>query len=130
MIIVAIHWKIKPEPDKVENFLKYWKQEVFVHDRSGLVGEFLTEAHSTAEYDWITWDLTGCEGKYKSFINIGYWDSAEKFHEQIGKYFKTSTNMEDFEYELRVRTVLNRSIGGWVTPHCRNLAPAVSYECR
>ncbi len=104
MIIVLIHWKIKPE--MVEDFLKFWKDTAVVTDRRGLVGEFLTEAHSTAEYPWVTWHLTGCEGKYRSFINVGYWDSAQEFQEQIGKYFETSTEMQKFEAERRVRTAL------------------------
>lgn len=103
MIIVAIHWKIRP--DKTDEFLRYWKEKAFIHDRSGLVGEFLTEPLSNTEHDWITWDLLGDKGKYKSFINVGYWESAEKFHEQVGKNFKNTP--EDFEYELRVRTALN-----------------------
>lgn len=110
MIIVLIHWKIKPEPNMVKEFLKFWKEAAVVSDRGGLVGEFLTEAHSTAEYGWISWQLTGCEGKYRSFINVGYWNSAEEFHAQIGKHFGTSAELKEFEAERRVRTVL--------TPKC------------
>ena len=106
MIIVLIEWKIKPEPEMVEKFLRFWKKKAVVSDRRGLIGEFLTEAHSTAEYGWITWQLTGCEGKYRSFINIGYWSSAEEFHAQVGKYFETSARLKEFEAEPRVRAVL------------------------
>jgi len=106
MIIVLIEWKIKPEPEMVEKFLRFWKKKAVVSDRRGLIGEFLTEAHSTAEYGWITWQLTGCEGKYRSFINIGYWSSAEEFHAQVGKYFETSAGLKEFEAEPRVRAVL------------------------
>ena len=104
MIIVLIHWKIKP--DKVEDFLDFWRQKAIVDNRRGLVGEFLMEAHSPAEYPWITWELTGCEGKYRSFINVGHWANSEEFHEQIGKYFETSTGTCEFEFEKRVRVVL------------------------
>ena len=106
MIIVLIEWKIKPAPEMVEKFLKFWKKKAVVSDRRGLIGEFLTEAHSTAEYGWITWQLTGCEGKYRSFINIGCWSSAEEFHAQVGKYFETSAGLKEFEAEPRVRAVL------------------------
>jgi len=106
MIIVLIEWKIKPEPEMVEKFLNSWKKEAVVSDRRGLIGEFVTEAHSTAEYGWITWQLTGCEGKYRSFINVGYWSSAEEFHAQVGKYFETSGGLKEFEAEPRVRAVL------------------------
>ena len=106
MIIVLIHWKIKPEPKMVAKFLKSWKETAVVSDRRGLIGEFLTEAHSTAEHSWITWHLTGCEGKYRSFVNVGYWSSAEEFHAQIGKHFETAAGLREFEAEPRVRTVL------------------------
>ena len=106
MIIVLIEWKIKPEPEMVEKFLRFWKKKAVVSDRRGLIGEFLTEAHSTAEYGWITWRLTVCEGKYRSFINIGYWSSAEEFHAQVGKYFETSAGLKEFEAKPRVRAVL------------------------
>ena len=66
MVIVLIQWKIKP--DSVEDFLRFWKEEAIVQDREGLVGEFLSEAHSTAEYSWINWQLTGCEQEYRSFV--------------------------------------------------------------
>ena len=107
MVIVLIQWRIKPEPDMVEEFRKFWRETAVVNDRRGLIGEFLTEAHSTAEYSWITWQLTGCEGKYRTFVNVGYWNSSEEFHDQIGKYFETSTGLKPFEAEPRVRTVLS-----------------------
>ena len=106
MIIVLIHWKIKPEPEMVEKFLKFWEKTAVVADRRGLVGEFLSEPHSAAEYGWVTWQLNGCEGKHRSFINVGFWNSAEEFDEQIGKYFESSTGLKEFEAEPRVRTVL------------------------
>lgn len=104
MVIVLIHWKIKP--DLVDKFLKYWRTKVVVQDRKGLIGEFLSEACHTSEFSWITWDLTGCEGVYRSFINVGMWDNAEDFREQIGKYFEGKAQPKDFEYEMRTRTVL------------------------
>lgn len=106
MIIVVIHWRIKREPEMVEKFLRFWKNTAVVSDRRGLIGEFLTEPHSAAEYRWITWDLTDCQGKHRSFINVGFWNSAEEFHDQIGQYFPTSDGLKDFEAEPRVRTAL------------------------
>ena len=106
MIVVLIHWKIKPEDEMVAEFLKYWRKAAIIDDRQGLIGEFLTEAHSRSEYSWITWDLTECEGEYRSFITVGLWNSAEEFHAQIGKHFGTSSGLESFEAKRRVRTVM------------------------
>ena len=104
MVIVLIHWKIKP--DKVDDFFAYWQRSVVVQDRKGLIGEFLSEGCNTSEFPWITWDLSGCEGLYRSFINVGIWRNAQDFHEQIGMYFKDKEEPEDFEHEHRVRTIL------------------------
>ncbi|MCY4427030.1 MAG: hypothetical protein OXC05_08370 [Halieaceae bacterium] len=106
MIIVVIHWKIKRKQKWVDKFLEFWRKTATVEDRSGLIGEFLSEGHSTAEFDWITWPLTGCEEKYRSFVNVGFWNSAEEFQEQIGKYFKPSGGLEKFEAKPRQRTAL------------------------
>ena len=106
MIIVLIQWKIKPEPEMVKKFLEFWKKTAVIEDRRGLIGEFLSEPHSQAEFSWITWQLNGCEGKYRSFINVGYWNSAAEFHAQIGKYFESPSDPEEFEAAPRRRAVL------------------------
>ena len=106
MIIVFIRWKIVPNKDKVDDFLEYWRKIAVVQDRRGLIGEFLSEPHSTAEYDWITWDLGGDNENYRSFINVGVWDNPEEFREQIAKYFNDTAPPKDFEADRRVRTVL------------------------
>ena len=46
MIIVMIKWKIENKQAKIDAFLDFWKQEVVVQDRKGLVGEFLSEIGS------------------------------------------------------------------------------------
>ena len=104
MVIVLIHWKIKP--DRVDEFLDYWRKKAVVQDRRGLIGEFLSEACHTSEFPWITWDLTGCEDVYRSFVNVGMWSDAGEFHDQIGKYFTGKAAPKEFEYESRVRTIL------------------------
>lgn len=107
MTIVLIHWKIRPEQKMVDEFLKFWRETAVIDDRRGLVGEFLTEAHSKDEYAWITWQLTGCEEKYRSFITVGCWNSADEFYAQVGKHIRTSSELKPFEAEPRIRTVMN-----------------------
>ncbi len=104
MIIVVIHWKIKPE--MVSEFLDFWRTSAIVNDRKGLVGEFLSEEHSAAEFDWITWPMTGCEGRYRSFVNVGYWNSGHEFQAQVEQYFDSSEGPRVFEAEPRLRTAL------------------------
>lgn len=105
MVIVLIHWKIIP--DKIDDFLKFWREKATVENRKGLIGEFLSEAHSPAEFPWITWDIMGCEGKYRSYVNVGCWSNSDDFQEQIGKYFlMNASEKKDFEFEPRIRTIL------------------------
>lgn len=104
MIIVVIHWKIRP--DMVDEFLDFWRKSAVIGDRKGLIGEFLSEGHSTAEFGWITWPMTGREGRYRSFVNVGYWNSGDEFQAQVGRYFDSSAGPEDFEAEPRLRTAL------------------------
>lgn len=104
MVIALIHWKIKL--DAVSTFLDYWQEKAVVQDREGLIGEFLSEACHTSEFPWITWHLTGHEGVYRSFVNVGIWNNAEDFRDQIGKYFEGKAEPEDFEYKMRTRTIL------------------------
>lgn len=105
MVIALIHWKIKP--DMVREFLEYWRTKAVVQDRSGLIGEFLSEPCDISEYQWITWYLAPIgENVYTSFINVGIWDNAEGFHDQIGKYFKEGAKRLDFEHCPRTRTIL------------------------
>ena len=110
MIIVLIHWKIKPEKEMVDQFFDYWRTEVPIDDRQGLIGEFLSEALTSEDYEWINWKLTDGEGKYKSFINVGYWNSVDHFESQVGTHIKTAPELQAFEAEPRERIAL--------TPEC------------
>ena len=106
MIIVMIKWKIENKRAKIDAFLDFWKQEVVVQDRKGLVGEFLSEIGSRERYDYITWDFEKPKGDvYKIFVNVAIWDDANAFQEQIARYFNDNDPLKDFEAERRVRTV-------------------------
>ena len=41
-----------------------------VNDRTGLVGEFLSQPTGHEKYDWVTWDLRST-GTSTIFINVG-----------------------------------------------------------
>ena len=107
MIIVLIKWKIENKQDRINAFLNFWRKEAVVQDRKGLVGEFLSEIGSKAQYDYITWDFEQPVGDtYKIFVNVAIWDDGEAFQEQISQYFNDKKPLMGFEAERRVRTVL------------------------
>jgi len=117
MEIVLVSWKIKIGQEEV--FKEYWRRGIPVNDRSGLIGEFLSEPKGHGKYTWITWDLRGGE-KYTPFINVGMWADAATFEEQIGKYFDPKKGPLDFEFELRTRALLTPDcwrMGDWALPH-------------
>ena len=107
MIIVLIKWKITNKQEQIDAFLDYWKDTAVVQDRNGLVGEFLNELGSREKFDYITWDFEDPEGdKYKIFVNVAVWTDADTFQKQIGQYFNDKNPLMPFEFERRVRTVL------------------------
>ena len=135
MQIVLIHWKIRP--DGMADFYRFWREQAIVEDRAGLVGEFLSAVEDqaglvgkflsatagTSKFDWINWDdLADKPGCYRSFINVGIWQDAAVFQDQVAKYFPTDkTDKKDFEYEPRVRALLTPEhwrIGGRRLPTC------------
>lgn len=107
MIIVLVKWKIKNENEHIQAFIDFWQSEAVVQDRDGLVGEFLSEVGSNQRYEFITWDLDGSNDKsQKTYINVGIWEDADSFQDQIAQYFNDENPLREFEAERRVRMVL------------------------
>ncbi|MDE2229788.1 MAG: hypothetical protein KGL11_12215 [Alphaproteobacteria bacterium] len=107
MIIVLIHWRIKPEQEHIDAFLEFWRTKATVEDRTGLVGEFLSETMTPKDFPYITWHMDpDTLGDHKSFVNAGIWADEEAFHEQIGKNFNDDKPMLPFEKYRRRRIVL------------------------
>jgi hypothetical protein len=105
MIVVLIHWRIKP--DKVSEFVDFWKTQATVNDRSGLIEEILSQAKSSKDFDYITWHLDPeSDGNFISFVNVGIWLDDDAFEQQIGKYFNDDNPLRDFEQLRRRRIVL------------------------
>ena len=51
MEIVFVHWNIVK--GREEEFKQYWKSGLPVNDRTGLVGEFLSQPSGHGKYDWV-----------------------------------------------------------------------------
>lgn len=120
MVIVLIKWKIRAGRKDIDDFLNSWRQEAFVQDRRGLIGEFLSEVGTKACFPYITWDVSDGDDERqecKVFINVGIWADADSFHEQIAQYFNDGNPPKEFEVEPRVRTVL--------TPKCWRMGDAL-----
>lgn len=116
MIIVFIDWYIKP--DKVDEFLTFWKQEAKIENRNGLIGEFLSKPADIEYKSWITWHMAtdifvdSCTPEtqempaYERFINIGLWMNEKDFEDAVAKYFNDNNSRKDFEAKQRRRALL------------------------
>jgi len=107
MIIAMIHWRIKPEDEHVDAFLKFWRTLAIVDDRTELVGEFLSEVLTPKDFPYITWHLDPDSlGDNKSYVNVGTWGDEKAFQEQIGNKFNDDKPMLSFEKYRRRRILL------------------------
>ena len=106
MHVVMVHWRIKPDEESVEAFLKHWREINRVDDRSGLVAEFLSETLSPKDFPDTTWHLDSESlGDHRSFVNVAIWRDAKDFHEQVAKHYNDKRKMLDFEKYRRRRVV-------------------------
>jgi hypothetical protein len=107
MMIVLIHWRIKPEREQISDFLGYWKTQATVSDRTGLITEMLSEARSAKDFWYATWRLDPESfGNFKSYVNVGFWHDDNAFEEQIARHFNDDLPMKDFEKYRRRRAIL------------------------
>ena len=113
MIVVFIDWYIKP--DKVDEFLEYWKTKLQIKDRSGLIGEFLSEPADIQTKQWITWNMQADipadssvhdSPPYKRFVNVGLWMNETSFEAAVGANFNKPGGTLEFEAKPRRRALL------------------------
>lgn len=108
MIIVLIHWRIKPTDEAVAAFYDYWKNKAKIKDKSGLTGEFLSAPLPARQFPFRVDDLALGPGLLdcRHFINVGIWKDWEAFFEQVGQYMNDDKPLQDFEADRRTRTIL------------------------
>lgn len=121
MIIVLIHWRIKPDEATVSHFLHWWKTEAKIKNKSNLVGEFLSVPLPAGNFPFLADDLTQGlgENRYRHFINVGLWKDLESFYTEVGHNFRDNDQPMEFEAEKRKRTILGLEewrIGAWDLP--------------
>lgn len=106
MHVVMVHWRIKPDEESVQAFLKHWRETNRVEDRTGLVAEFLSESLPVKDFPDTTWHLDSESlGDHRSFVNVALWREAKDFHEQIAKHYNDKRPMLSFEKYRRRRVV-------------------------
>ncbi|MGP1354633.1 MAG: hypothetical protein ACTS1Z_15065 [Parasphingopyxis sp.] len=102
--IALIHWRIKD--DGVEEFLRHWRENNRIEDRSGLIAEFLSDSLKPSDLPFITWHLDEQSlGNFRSYVTVGIWADGDAFAEQIARYFNDDKPMLPFEQFRRRRVV-------------------------
>ena len=107
--IVLIHWKIKK--GREAEFEGKWKTEFTVKNRQGLIGEYLSRVEERGSaYPYITWpiacDNLAHEERCTHYINVGIWDSHQRFFDEVGHNMKDDKDISDFEIERRRRVAI------------------------
>lgn len=106
MFIAVIHWRVKPEQEALEAFRDHWNKRNRINDRTGLIGEFLSEALPSKDYPYITWQLDAESlGNFKSYVTVGLWADAAAFLREVAQYFNDDAPMLSFEKYRRRRVV-------------------------
>ena len=109
MIIVLIHWRIKPTPEDEQAFLTWWKNDAPINDKCNLIGEFLSAPMPAKDFKFAVNDLSARtdEPAHKAFINVGLWKDWESFFEEVGHNFNDDNPPKPFEAARRTRTILS-----------------------
>ena len=121
MVIVLIHWRIKPTEEAIKRFLDFWQTKATIKNKTGLIGEFLSKPLGVDKVPFKVDDLSpkADDAPYVSFVNVGLWKDMEAFYQQVGQYFNDDNPLLDFEQYRRTRTILNPEswrIGNYNTP--------------
>jgi hypothetical protein len=106
MMVALIHWRIKPDTASIDEFLTHWKTHNTIGDRSGLMGEFLSDSLPLADFPYITWHLDPESlGNFKSYVTVGLWRDSDAFKNQVAAYFNDTKPLLSFEKYRRRRVV-------------------------
>jgi hypothetical protein len=123
MFIALIHWRIVP--DRVDEFLQYWKNNNTIGERKGLIAEFLSESLPQDKLPIpiripISWHLDeNSLGDFKSYVTVGLWKDSEAFYDQVKGYLNEDRPMLPFEKYRRRRVIFDSvcwRIGQWKMP--------------
>lgn len=106
MIVALIHWRIRPDENSIAAFLEHWKTNNTIGDRSGLMGEFLSDSLPIADFPYITWHLDPESlGNFKSYVTVGLWADIPAFQKQVAAYFNDDKPLLPFEQYRRRRVI-------------------------
>jgi len=108
MIVALIHWRVKPDTKSKNAFIKHWKTNNFIPDRTGLIAEFLSDSMKIADFPWITWHLDPESlGNFKSYVTVGLWQDSIHFKDQVANYFNDDKPMLPFRIRAETSSKQN-----------------------
>src|SRR3989442_338732 len=118
MVIVLIHWRIKPTDEAVAAFFAKWKNGLLIKEKANLIGEFLSQPIPASEFNFAVDDLSpkANEVPHRAFVNVGFWKDWESFFKEVGRHFSDDLAPLGFEAARRTRTILETKewrVGDW-----------------
>lgn len=107
MIIVLIHWRIKPSA--ADEFLNWWQTVAQIKNKANLIGEYLSAPMPASGFKFSVDDLSASteEPPHIAFMNVGVWKDWESFFEAVGHNFDDNQSLQPFEAARRTRTILD-----------------------
>lgn len=122
MVIVMVHWLIKPGYENEQAFREMW-QEMKIDPNTGLYREFLTKVEAAEDEKFNSFSITN--PSYVTYINIGIWKDIKSFDEAVGKYIAKpeirkplegplkgeemlAVYRHKFEFKVRERVILSK----------------------
>ena len=89
MHLILIHWKIIRTEQAVHDFFRYWSEGLTIPDRTGLIGEFLSQPLCAEETGLFRHGIALQDtSAYYSFVNLGLWEDVSAFQEQIDRPYR------------------------------------------
>lgn len=107
MVILLIHWKIRPDDASVRAFRKWWKDHGLPKPEN-FSGEYLSEplTPDVAGFPCTTFNVSS-DVRFRSFFNVAIWRDQDAFRQDvIEKVVEGRRELEDFEFDHRKRMVL------------------------
>ncbi len=106
MHIILVDWRIRKGQEKL--FVGFWKSDLHIENRSHMIGEYLSEVNKPGDFLWIDWNMLSDSNEQlcTRYINVGIWQHASAFEQEVGSYFRPVEGRMPFEFELRRRALL------------------------
>lgn len=108
MIVLIVHWKIRPDDRSVRQFLEKW-HDMEPSRPSNFFAEYLSAPLPAEEtgFPCTTFNVSS-DVRYRSFFNVAIWRDVDSFNNDVlNTHVAGAPDIEPFEFDRRERMVLS-----------------------